>query len=66
MKGSGLVTGLRNLGTTSGGKVGWVKRARPGGIDGGEGVKEGLGSLLSMSALALPVALNEAVWNLHS
>lgn len=56
--------GSRNLETTSGGRVGWVKRARLGDIGGGDGVKGGPGSLLSTFALgvqALQTALNEAV-----
>lgn len=38
-----------------------MKRIRQGGIGGGDGEKEGLGLLLSMSAVALEVAINEAV-----
>lgn len=56
--------GSRNLGITSGRRDGWVKRARLGDIDGGDGAKEGPGLLLSMSASALQIELNEAVWDL--
>lgn len=53
--------GSRNLGIISERKDGWAKRARLGDIDGGDGVKEGPESLLSMSAFVTQYILPEAV-----
>ena len=53
--------GSRSLGVTSERRDGWVKRARLGDIDGGDGVKEGPRLLLSASALPLQIALHETV-----
>lgn len=55
--------GSKSSGITSERRDGWAKRARLGDIDGGDGVKEGPGSLLSMPVLALQTALYEIVWD---
>ena len=56
----------RSLAVTLGRKGGWVKRARLGDIGGGEGVKEELELLWSMSASALQTAFSQVTFDLNS